>query len=83
MSVKASGVCTDNGDMLCLTGCHAAAAEDTLAVISYQMVRRIVILMNGVFSLKIVLVINAELLAELLKLAGSAAHAGETFFVMG
>ena len=39
--------------------------------------------MNGVFSLKIVLVINAELLAELLKLAGSAAHAGETFFVMG
>ena len=42
----------------------------------------IVVFVNGICAVEAPLVVNAELLAELLELAGSAAYAGETLPVM-
>ena len=82
VSVKSAGVCADNGDVLSLTCCDAAAAENALAVVSYHMNSGIVVFVNGICTVEAPLVVNAELLAELLELAGSAADARETFSVM-
>lgn len=78
MSVKAAGVCADNGDMLSLARGYAAAAEYALSVISYHMYGGVVVFVDGICAVEATLVVNAELLAELLELAGSAAYAGDT-----
>ena len=75
VGVKSAGVCADNGDVLSLTCCDAAAAENALAVVSYHMNSGIVVFVNGICAVEATLVVNAELLAELLELAGSAADA--------
>lgn len=75
VGVKSAGVCADNGDVLSLTCCDAAAAENALAVVSYHMNSGIVVFVNGICAVEAPLVVNAELLAELLELACSAADA--------
>ena len=75
MSVKASGVCADNADSLIVAGGNAAAAENALAVVSYHVGSGIVKLSRGHFALVGVDILNAVILAELLKLAVSAANA--------
>ena len=82
VGVKSAGVCADNGDVLSLACCDAAAAENALAVVSYHMNSGIVVFVDGICAVEAPLVVNAELLAELLELAGSAAYAGETLSVM-
>ena len=82
VGVKSAGVCADNGDVLSLTCCDAAAAENALAVVSYHMNSGIVVFVDGICAVEAPLVVNAELLAELLELAGSAADARETLSVM-
>ncbi len=75
MGVKSAGVHADNGDVLSLTCCDAAAAENALAVVSYHMNSGIVVFVNRIRAVETGLIVNAELLAELLELAGSAADA--------
>jgi len=82
VSVKAAGVCADNGDMLSLARGYAAAAEDALSVVSYHMYGGVVVFVDGICAVEATLVVNTELLAELLELTGSAAYAGETLSVM-
>jgi len=82
VSVKAAGVCADNGDVLSLARGYAAAAEDALSVVSYHMYGGVVVFVDGIRAVEATLVVNAELLAELLELTGSAAYAGETLPVM-
>ena len=65
-----------------LAHCGAAAAEDTFIVVAHHMYRALVQLIVRALAFKIILVCHAQLLAECLKLALSAAHAGETFLIM-
>ena len=82
-SRKASVVWSDNPYALhLLTHCRAAAAEDTFVVVAHHMYRALVKLIFRTLSLKIILVRHAQLLAECLKLALTAAHTGETFLIM-
>lgn len=79
--VKASVVSADNGYILVLTCSYAAAAEDTLVVVSYEVESRIVYLILSLLAGEFFLV-NAVLETELLKLAVIVSRAGETFFIV-
>ena len=82
MSVKASCVCADNADSLCITSSNAATAKNALAVISDHMGSGIVKLELGVYAFESLFISNAVILAELLKFAVTASYAGEASFVM-
>jgi hypothetical protein len=79
--IKSTVVSADNANSLNrLTSCYAATAKDTLIVITDDggsIVDRINVLLSAEASL-----VYAVLVAELLKLAGGAAYAGETLAVV-
>ncbi len=76
---KTALICADYADTLKLfAGCHAAAAENALAVVARHVRRAVVYFDGGIFTL-VVILHNIILVAKLLNLAASASYAGETF----
>ena len=72
MSIKASCVCADNADSLILVAdCNAAAAEDAFLVISVHMRSGSVDIVVALYTGKGIFILNAVVMAELLKLAGA------------
>ena len=68
--------------MLLLAGCHAAAAQDALCIISFEVQGAVILFAGGNGAFVAVLAVDAHIVAELLQLAGAASLAGETFAVM-
>ena len=79
MGVKSAVVSADNADALhILAGCYAAAAKDTLVVIANEEgCARVEFVVDA--RTREMTFFAAILVSQLLKLAGGAAHAGQTF----
>mgnify|MGYP000852660737 CR=1 FL=1 len=78
-SGKSAVVGADNADALYVfADSHTAAAQDTFAVVPNHMGGRGVNLRRGNLSVIVTLVVNAQLMGQLLKLAVSAADTGQT-----
>ena len=82
LGIETAVVCADDGDVLLLAGCHAAAAQDALCVISFKVQRAVILLAGGNRAFIAVFAVDAHIVAELLQLAGAASLTGETFAVM-
>jgi len=82
VSIKATVVGADSADILEITAsCYATAAKDTLAVVTNKESGGLVGSRLGHSTAKVGL-LNTVLKAELLKLAGGGANAGETLLVV-
>src|SRR5699024_8266622 len=65
-----------------LTDCRASPAEDAFIVVAYHMDRARIKFIMISLALKIILIVDAQLLAKLLQLTFSASHTGEALLVM-
>jgi hypothetical protein len=82
MSIESTVISADNTDSLnLLTYCRASAAEDTLAGVTDDSCRGGIKMLLGLIACEIFLV-YLVLTAELLKLTGRGAYAGEALSVM-
>ena len=82
VGVKATCVSTDDGNVLILAGCNAAAAKNALGVVADKVSSRSI---NGGFGLgagEVFFIGNTEILTELLEFAVVAAAAGEALSLM-
>ena len=79
VGIKSAVVSADNADALhILAGCYAAAAEDTLVVITNEERRAFVFFVFDARAVEMTF-LAAVFVSQLLKLAGGAAHTGQTF----
>ena len=82
MCIEAAGISTDDLDVLISARSLAAAAENALLIVSYEVSAALLNLKLLSYALEAVNILNAIFEAELLKLAVVGTNTGEALFIV-